>query len=334
LEGITKAIFFGYADVVVVKELKFGILSLLWRNSFMVNAFLTRAITQVRLYTDEPSINAKYTDATLIEMVEQVYTHVISEINRCSPQPIFAKYTVTYIDGTESYRLPELIGMVNAIYYATDSGYKIFYSSRSGYSPLGRQVWLEGKTLHIQSGVLNGDDVLTIEYISSGTARLHDGTCTVDSTGKLVTFGATPTDGTLDTHTNSYAGSIFRLLSSDSSSYSFIQERTIVAYNNITRVATLDAALSPIPLTGTTSYEIAPAINQGLDHAVASYLAYWLAAIEGNTTRANLLKGVFRDILRNLRLTSYYSNLQDCTKARADNFNNSRYVRSMGRGLP
>ncbi len=299
----------------------------------MTGAFLTRAISQVRTYTDEPSINAKYTDATLIEMIEQVYAHVLAEINRCSSEPIYARFTVTYVDATESYRLPELVGTINAIYHLTDSGYKVFYSARGGFNPLGKRVWVEGKTLHIQDGTLNGDDVLTIEYIPSGTARLHDGTCTVDATGKLVTFGATPTDGTLDTHSNAYAGSIFRLLSSTESSYSYLQERTITAYSNTTRIATLDTALSPIPLTGTTSYEIAPAIHLGLDHAVASYLAYWIAAIEGNVTRANLLKGVFRDIIRDLRLTAYFSNIQDCTKARADGFDNSRFYRNMGRRI-
>ena len=202
-------------------------------------------------------------------------------------------------------------------------------------------MWVEGNILHVQENIFNIDDTLVIEYIPSGTARLHDGTCTVDSTGKLVTFGSTPTDGTLDTHFNSYAGAIFRIVSDTDTDYDFIQERTIQSYANTTRIATLDTALSPNPgdgvQSGTTSYEIAPAIHRGLDHAVAVYLAYWIAAIEGSITRARLLKGMWRDIIRNLRLSAYYSNLQEAPKARADTSRNSRYMLNLrgtsGRGF-
>jgi hypothetical protein len=266
-------------------------------------------------------------------MIEQSYAHLIAEINRCSTEPIVARYTVTCVSGVTKYRLPELIGGIYAIYNQTDSGYKVFFSARSRLNPLGQRVWVEGKTLHIQEGYLGIGDTITIEYIPSGTARLHDGTCEVDSTGLLVTFGATPTDGTLDTHQNAYAGSIFRLLTDTDTDYDYIQERTIVSYNPVTRVATLDVALSPNPGATAyegeraTSYEIAPAISTGLDHAVSAYLAYWIASIEASPTRANLLFRVYRDVLRNLRLTAYYSNLPECTKARADNFSNSRYSR-------
>ena len=297
----------------------------------MTNSFLSNAVADVRKYTDEPSINVKYSDADLIRMIEQVYAHVLGEINRSSTQPICARFDVTYIEGTETYRLPELIQNIISIYHKTDSGYKVFFSSRSTYNPTGRGIWVEGKTLHIQSGALNGNDTVTIEYLPTGTARLHNGTCTVDATGTLVTFGETPTDGTLDTHASAYAGSVLRILSSSVSGYNYIQERTITAYNNLTRVATLESPLSPIPVTGTTSYEIAPAINQGLDHVIASYLAYWIAAVEGNTTRAGLLRGVWKDVIRNLRLSAYYSNLQESSKARADNFQNSRFMSGLTR---
>ncbi len=298
----------------------------------MQDAFLTRSISNFRRYTDEPSVNAKYSDAALIEMIEESYSHIISEVNRCSPEPIVARFEVTYVADTETYILPQLIQSIHAIYHTTDSGYKIFYTARSGYNPLGRRVWVEGSILHIQTNVLSPSDVLTIEYIPSGTARLHDGTCTIDSTGKLVTFGATPTDGALDTHVNAYAGAIFRLITSTDANFAFLQERTIKSYAHVTRIATLDTALSPNPeSTGTTSYEIAPAIHRGLDHAVALYLAYWIASIEGSITRSRLLKRMFQDILRNLRLSAYYSNLLEAPKARADNFNNRRYLRTVGR---
>lgn len=292
----------------------------------MTGAFLARAIASFRRYIDEPSTNAKYTDAVLEQMLEESYAHIINEVNRCSIEPIVAKFNVTYVTDTTTYALPQLIGSIHAIYYESDSGYKVFFDSRSPYNPQGRGIYVAGNTLHIQDNTLNNGDVTTVEYIPSGTARLHDGTCTVDSTGKLVTFGATVTDGTLDTHANAYAGSVFRLISSSESAYNYIQERIITAYTNTTRIATLETALDPNPeSTGTTSYEIAPAIHLGLDHVVALYLAYWVAAIEGSITRARLLHKMWRDALRNLRLNTYYSNLVDARKMRADNYDNSRF---------
>lgn len=299
-------------------------------------SFLADAISDVRQFTDEPTINAKYTDTILIRMIEQTYAHIVSEVNRCSTEPIVAKFDVTYVSGTECYRLPEYIQSIHSIYTLTTSGYKIFYQARSGYSPLGKRVWVEGKTLHIQSEYISVGDTVTVEYIPSGTAKLHNGTCTVDTTGKIVTFGATPTVGTLDTHQNAYAGCVLRIISDTDANYNYTQERTITIYNPITRKATLDVALSPNQgdgvHSGTTTYEIAPSINAGLDHAVAAYLAYWIVSIEASPQRANLLLRIWRDVIRNLRLTAYYSNLTECTKARADNFQNSRYTKRPGLG--
>jgi hypothetical protein len=297
----------------------------------MTGAFLTRAIASFRRYTDEPTVNAKYTDAVLIQMLEESYAHILNEINRCSIEPIVARFNVTYSlsTSTTSHTLPAMIGAIFAIYYETDSEYKIFYDSRGPYNTQGRGVYVTGNTLHIQSGALSDGRVITVEYIPSGTARLHDGTCTVDSTGLLVTFGATPTDGTLDTHANAYAGSIFRIVSDTDADYNYTQERTITAYTNTTRVATLDVALSPNAgdgvQSGTTSYEIAPVIHLGLDHVIALYLAWWIASIEGSLTRARMLQTMWREALRNLRLNAYYSNLVDCRKMRADNYDNKRF---------
>jgi len=292
------------------------------------DSFLSRMVTNIHLYLDEPTLNAKYTEAILVPMVEQSYAHVIAEINRNRTQPVVAKYTVTYAQGTEKYLIPQLIGATYAIYSKSSTGTKVFYNSRSRYNPLGRFIWIEGACLNVQYNGLSTGNEIIIEYLPSGTARLHNGTCTIDSTGLLVTYGATPTDGVLDTHANAYAGCIFRLLSSSDSSFNFIQERTIVSNVNTTRVATLDLALDPNPeSTGTTTYEIAPALFYGLDHIVALYLAYWIGSIEFGPVRARGLRNMYRDSIRSARLDAFYSNLQDMDKSSFDSFQNRRYLR-------
>lgn len=295
----------------------------------MTGSFLTDCIADVRRYTEEPVANAKYTDTVLARMITQSYAHIISEINRCNPEPIVASFDVTYVADTDEYILPPLMGAIWAIYSATDSGYKVFYSSRSHLNPLGRQVYVERSILRVQDGLFTAGDTITVEYVPSGTAALHNGDCTVDSTGKIITFGATVTTGTLDTHLQAYTGSVFRIVSDTDTSYNFIQERLISSYAHVTRVATVELALNPNAgdgvQSGTTSYEIAPAIHQGLSHAVGMYLARWVVSIEGSITRSRLLNREYQDVIRNLRLMTYYSNLMEAGKVRADNYDHRRY---------
>jgi hypothetical protein len=233
--------------------------------------------------------------------------------------------------------LPPLIKSIQAIYAETTTGYKVFYDARGRWNPAGREVWVEGNLLRIQSNVLAAADVLKVEYIPSGTARLNNGACTVDSTGKIITFGAAPTDGTLDTRLNAYAGSVFRLLTTDDASgnYDYIQECQIDSYARDTRKATLKVALSPNlgdgTHSGTINYEICPAIHEGLDHAISLYLAWWIISVEGSVTRAHLLHRMWRDVVRNLRLSAYYSNLMEAAKWQGDSFRSSRFMGTQGR---
>ena len=286
------------------------------------DSFLTRAIEDARLHVDEPAAKAKYTDAVLIRRIEEAYASVLSEIHRNSREPVVARVVVT-IDSTEktAYTLPYTIGSIVAIYETNDSGMRVFYNSRNTYNPLGKQVWVEGNTLRLQSsGILHLLTEVTVEYKPSGTARLHNGTCTLNETGDVVTFGATPNAGTLDTHENSYAGSIFRILTvtGDGATGNFIQERTIKSYDNTTRQATLEVALSPIPAAGDGGaiyYEIAPAVHRGVDSVVGLWVAYTIAGVEGYKRADSILK-LYRQQMRNIRLDAYYSNLQNTTISR------------------
>lgn len=299
-------------------------------SAFYADSFLTRAIADVRESTDEPTQKAKYTDTRIIDHLEKAYILVLNEINRNSRTPAVAKITKTIASETTTYALPHTVGSVHGIYSANDSGGKVFYDSRSKYNPFGRGIWLENQTLHIQATDLFGiGGELTIEYIPSGIARLHNGTYTVNAAGDVVTFGATPNAGTLDTHHEAYAGSIFRSLGVDGTTIvgNYLQERVITAYDETTREATLDVPLSPIPTTddGVLYYEIAPCISKGMDTVVALYAAYRITAGEGNTKRAASILKSYRNEIRNVRLTAYYSHMSEAPIDRSDSPHNRRY---------
>jgi hypothetical protein len=296
-------------------------------------SFLTRAVALTRTSINEPSINVKYTDDEIITKLEQVYPLILGEINRNSQTPVVAFMDITISSGVTKYQLPHLTGSVEAIYDKDTYGGKIFYSARSRFNPLGRSVWIEGTTLNIQySGFLDVGTILTIEYIPSGTARLHNGACTVNAAGDEVTLAASPTTGSLDTHKHAYTGSILRILNvtGTSPTGNYIQERTISAYEHTTRVATLDVALDPVPVAGgggAILYEIAPAIHKELDQIIAIYTAYTLCGIEGNRNRKEALMSLYRDTIRTLRLSAYYSNIGEAARQRGDNYDNRRYRR-------
>lgn len=301
-------------------------------SAFYTDSFLSRAIVDTREATDEPSMAAKYSDARIIEHLEKAYILVLNEKNRNSRTPAVAKINKIIASGTTTYVLPHTVGSVHGIYKADSSGGKVFYDSRSKFNPYGRGIWIENQTLHMQTTEMYGIGTeITIEYVPSGIARLHNGTCSLNADGTIVTFGTTPNAGVLDTHHEAYAGSIFRCLGADGTvaTGNYLQERVITAYDETTREATLDSPLSPIPTTddGNIYYEIAPAISKGMDTVVALYAAYRIVATEGNAKRASSILKTYRNALRNVRLTAYYSYLPDAPIDRSDSNNNRRYLR-------
>lgn len=301
-------------------------------SAFYSDSFLSRAIVDVRESNDEPQSNAKYTDARIIEHLEKAYILVLNEINRNSRTPAVAKIVKTIVSGTLAYALPHTVGSIHGIYVAGDSGGKLFLDSRSKFNPYGRRIWVEHQTLYIQTTDIFGiGEDITIEYVPAGIARLHNGTYTVNSDGDVVTFGATPNAGTLDTHHEAYAGSVFRSLGADGSTVTgnYLQERVITAYDETTREATLDAPLSPVPTTddGSLYYEIAPTIHKGMDTVVALFAGYRIMSNEGNAKRASSILKNYRNEIRNVRLTAYYSNLPEAPRDRSDSLDNRRYRR-------
>jgi len=285
--------------------------------------FLSRMITSIRNYTDEPALNEKYTDALMVAEIEKAYPPIFNELNRNrNEDPITAKTTLTIVTGTTNYQLPAHVGEIMGQYKEdTESGTKVFYCSQVRYNPLGKIIWLEGNTVCVQPNYFSDGTTITVEYLPTGTARLHYGTCSLNATGTVATFGTNPSLGTLDTHGNAYAGCVLRILSATTNNY--IQERTISSYDNTTRAATLSVALDPIP-TGTIYYEICPPLNRGLDDVIASFVSYTLLATEGSRQRADSSLTLYRIRMRDLRLGAFYRNHQMSPFLKRDAFNSNK----------
>jgi len=307
------------------------------------NSFLTRSINSVREMLDEPTINKKWVDSRIIVQLEKSYTSILGEVNRNTRTPAVGTYSITVNVGSseeQSFILPHNAGSIMAVYVAGDYGERYPFGSRGRLNLLGRNVWIEGDTLKVQPhgiwGTNNaGTASLKVEHVPVGVAQLHNGTLTLDADGDLATLGATPNVGTLDTHVQGYLGCTLRILEVDGTTVTgnIMQERTISDYNSTTRAATLDVALSPIPTTddGNIYYEIAPTIHKGMDEIVATYTAYVISLSEGNHKRAAGILKRYQTEIRNIRLTAYYSRMDEATKQRGDSHDMRRYPFSTGR---
>ena len=293
-------------------------------------AFLVRMIAQVRKWANEPVINSKYSDDWLIERAENIHALVLAEKSRPQQDPVVALVEIAVVSGTNDYVLPACFGPIQAVYYASGYGTKIFYRRGSSYNISGKGVLVEGNLLRLQDTTLVEDQTITVEAWPLGTARLHCGTCTVNAAGDEVTLGATPYKGTLDMAVNAYLGSMLRVfnVTGSASTGNCIQERKITAYNYSTRVATLAAALSPIPAAGAGGYiyyEIAPQIPIGLDAIIAPKIAWEILNAEGVPKKAAGCLAVYKENLRHLRLAAFASQLPSAGLVDADSYQNQAF---------
>jgi len=303
------------------------------------NSLLVRMLAKVRKWTVEPKTNPLYDDDYVIDRAENVYALVLGEKRRPEQDPIVATVEVTITSGTQTYILPSTLGPIVAVYYrdtTNDSGYKCFYSRFGTHSVYGKGIWVEGNMLKVQPGYDEIDVPLQVECWPNGCARLHCGTCTLNSDGDEATFGSTPYLGTMDKSVNAYAGSIFRLFNVTGTTVvgNVINERVITAYNAVTRVATLAKALSPVTTTddGSIFYEIAPQIPISLDSVLAMRVAWEINALIQPKKAAACL-AMFNSNMRHVRLEAYMSQVQSAGQADADHFGNQGYPSAAAVGL-
>lgn len=293
-------------------------------------AFLVRMIAQVRKWANEPTINAKYSDAWIIERAENVYALVLGEKQRQESDPLVATIEVTIVSGQNDYVIPACFSPIQAVYYNAGYGCKFFYRRGSSYNMQGKGVWVEGNLLRLQDATIAYGETITVESQPNGLARLHAGTCTLNAAGTIATLGATPYLGTLDLAINGYLGSILRIfkVTGTSPTGNYIQERKITAHDVTTRAATLAAALNPIPAAGAGGsifYEIAPQLPIGLDAIIAPRIAWEILSAEGVPKKAAGCLAIYTQNLRHLRLSAFAHQLHHAGQADADTAQNGSY---------
>ena len=299
------------------------------------DSFITRALQVCRKFISAPTINKNYSDNYLIRRMEAAYGLILGEKQRNQDRPIVATVEITIVSGQNDYQIPATLGPIVSVYSSVDSAsrFKLFYYDHSPFHYGGQGVWVEGNLLRLNTG-FNVTGTIKVEALPNGTARLHRGTCTINSDGDEVTFGASPNKGSLDTTVNGYAASLLRILKVTGTTIvgNNVQQMPIRSYNAVTRVATLAAPLSPIPSAVSNElifYEIMPQFPIGLDMLPALYTAWEISNTEGMRDRARGTKDTYNNNLRHLRLQAFYSRIDTAQLVEDDSYLNGGH----GHGL-
>lgn len=215
--------------------------------------FINRVIRLIRKDTDEPSINAKYSGADLLTLVEQGFQVALADLNALTDNPMKVRLSMTVGPDTTEYLLPPSVEQIIRIARIDpESGRpQEIWTPRPEASWYGAGVLLEGRVLRLDPSITRGsDDIeLEIKYIPNGDVRLHYGFLE-DLTATTCVLDRVPSFGKLDTRENAYVGTVLRILSTDDEDTNYVQERTITAYDRTTREATLTPALDPLPRVG------------------------------------------------------------------------------------
>jgi len=284
-------------------------------------AFLTRMADRIRKLTDEPSTNAKYSDAELYEFIHESYISVLQEVQRNQNTQIVAKYTFDYTAGTDMYALPATAGTILAIGEEDDTyGTKWFYEKGSHLSEYGTRVTLEGNFVKFQPLLITSGTTVTVWYLPSGCAKLFNAKATT-ITSTAITFTSLNL-GTRDVRPDAYVGSMLRVMPDDTNTVE--QERIITAQSGDTyEVYTVSPAFSPTP-TSTTEFEICPAFPAAMDMVVATKVALRIVGIEGDTKRYKILTKEYSDAIRTLLLQTANKDFQQGSLRRGDGYQSPR----------
>lgn len=278
--------------------------------------FLARSLARIRLATDEPSINAKYTDATLIGYIESAYAVVLADVNRMSKRPVVVRYDIAVGTAQTIYTLPPTVGSIVDIQWLDTAGNIVCrHQPTSLVNPSWPGITLEANTIRFLQTPTSAY-TLRICFVPTGCVHLHDGTAST-ITNSLTAFNctiilaATPTTGSLDKRPNAYVGSLLHILTATTNDYP--QLRLITAYDCTTRTATLEPNFTAALLPGgaTVTYEIAPIFAEQIDTAIPLWVAQYVAGMEGFADRAGLLQSQYERAIRQIRLAeTHYDTLR------------------------
>lgn len=311
----------------------------------LTGTWLARLIEQVRRYTDEPSVNAKYSTNDIIAKISEAWNEIWIELNNNNESPIVVRYDIALVTTALEYQLPASVGQIirfAKINAETDLP-EFEFDTRAYWNPTGFGMRKEGPTLRL--GRYPTQNVtLRLEYVPGGDIKPMTGQWAVADasvfTANTCIFETVPVLGVLDTRPNAYAGHILRTTPKSgtvpaSAGEKITQERVIESYNAVTRTATLSTDFSPTfttPSSGwdadhTVDYEVIPMHYAMLESVLTVRVAQNLLAGEGHAKRMGTLQTEYMRKIRSMRLALLHQLGRRASQFEGDITENFRYGR-------
>lgn len=280
---------------------------------------LAGAIRTIRRKVDEPDARAKYSDADILDMLNEAWQEVLPDLYGQAANPPLARYSVTLVSGQRYYNLPCTVGEIWSI-AKRDSNNRIEWELRpqSRLSPLGQSISFEGTQRFLVDPEMGSGETIEFLYIPSGDCFMAAGVtspllCTHNSTTRQSTVGLIGTDatvslGSVDRRPNAYLGAVLNVWGSDGgnpSGYSQfpVQTRIVKDYSVATGVLTVepefDVDLSAItPTNGVLKWEIYPMEASVVWPVLTRHVARQILADECKEKRYKIMTAQYAEAKR------------------------------------
>jgi hypothetical protein len=276
---------------------------------------IARAIQRVRQMVDDPETNAKFSDATIVQLLSESWSEVIGDLFAASDHPPLSRFTLTPVASQQYYYLPSSVGEILRVAErdGTTGLVKTEITPRNELSPWGPGIRFHGPHRVELTPIPTADwrvDSWEVLYIPNGDVSLVAGTTAAldsNSTSTAIRLNlSSSTYGTPDQRPNAYVGCYIALVAASDlpAGYSQfpIQERIISAYDVATGTVTVDVPfdfdIGSVLAGDTVNYEIFPFEAPIVWRVIATYTARNIAGFENKTGRFKTLNQMYAEAKR------------------------------------
>lgn len=240
-------------------------------------SMLYTILERVRAYSDDPDIDAKYSEDWIIRhIITPSLVDVQGRLSLFLDNPVYNRLALNIVANQEFYTLPPCVGEVVRLGITDAQGtVTTEWTPRGETHPFGPGWTIEGNVLAVRPAP-TASGTFTLWYINNGDAMPFFSDVT-STTATTVVVPATPTLGALDRRKSAYVGHMLRLIPNTSTAE--IQERIISGYDFTTRTFTVRRDFDPVP-SGTHKVEVVPmGHSQALWDAIAFASAIRLCTV-------------------------------------------------------
>lgn len=284
---------------------------------------IAAAVARIREITDEPDVQAKYSDARLVSLMNEAWQTVTYDLYAQATNPPLARYTVTPVKDQFHYHLPANVGEVRRVCRRNSDGVmtaEIIPDPSLSVSGPGFRI--EGlHSFYLNPPIKDSNaDTFDIEYIPSGDTILQTGSVSVSGASTTVLpLASSPTLGEVDRRPYAYLGCYLGIYtgSANPSGYDVfpVQQRIIEDYDIANQTVTVSVAFDfdPSDLGGgeTVSYEIYPMEAPIIWPVITREVARLIAGMEGDERRFKMLNALKSEAVRSCALT--WANMEGIT---------------------